>query len=60
MLTYKPAVYLIIVAKVSFENSHYAIGESDGQVQPVLTLQYPSSVIITVQVTGSDNTATSE
>ena len=45
---------------VSFENPTYTIGESDGQVQPVLTLQYPSSVIITVQVTGSDNTATSE
>jgi len=45
---------------VAFGQSEYIIRENAGPAQPVLVLSNPSSTDITVQVTDTENTATSE
>ena len=45
---------------VMFEESTYSVDENDGPAQPVLVLSNPSSMIITVQVTNTDGSATGE
>jgi len=43
---------------VSFSKSAYSVGEDDGLIQPVLVLNSPSSIDITVEIKDSDDTAT--
>ena len=45
---------------MNFEEMTYSVNESTQLVQPVLVLSKPSSFAITVQVTDSGNSATSE
>ena len=45
---------------ISFNKSKYSVNEDGGQIQLTLILSNPSSTDITIQVTASDGTATSE
>ena len=45
---------------VTFEQSTYSVDEDAGPAQPVLVLSNPSSTDITVQVSDTENTATSK
>lgn len=49
-----------IAATISFNQSMYSVGESEGSVQLVLDLSNPSSTNFTVGVTDRRNTVTGE
>jgi len=53
-------VVCIVDITVRFKSAAYSVNEDKRQVQPVLVLSNPSSTNITVQVTDTENTATSE
>ena len=46
-----------VAATISFDQSAYSIAEDGGLVQPVLVLNNPSSVDITIQVIDTATTA---
>ena len=50
--------FVVAAAAVSFEQQTYSVNETDGNVQIVLILNKPSSTIVTVQVFGTDGSAT--
>lgn len=53
-------IYHFIDATIAFDQSTYNVDENDKFVQPVLILSNPSSIDITVQIIGEDDTAKSK
>ena len=51
------SIYLT-VATVNFNQQVYTVSEAGGRIEPVLVLSNPSSSVITVQVSGTDGSAT--
>ena len=52
--------YLLTAATVTFSQSVYNVKENNGFVQLEIFLSYPSSANITVQLLGTDGSATGD